>query len=47
MTIRYSTNPPVHNGELNALFEAAWPGHTPRDFFPMLIRSLGYVCAYT
>jgi GNAT superfamily N-acetyltransferase len=45
--IQYRLSPDVTNGELNALFKAAWPG--PRgdvDFVPVLRRSLGYVCAY-
>jgi ribosomal protein S18 acetylase RimI-like enzyme len=33
------------NAELNALFEAAWPDHTPRDFRPILARSLAWVIA--
>ena len=45
MTIRYSVNPPVRNDDLNGLFGAARSGHTPRDFSPVLARSLGYVCA--
>ncbi|HEX7021461.1 MAG TPA: GNAT family N-acetyltransferase [Trueperaceae bacterium] len=34
------------NTELNELFAASWPAHTPCDFAPALARSLLYVCAY-
>ena len=44
--IRYITSPPVSNEELNALFDAAWPGHTFSDFTQILSHSLLYVCAY-
>ena len=47
MTIRFSVNPSVRNDELDALFGATWSGHTPRDFSPVLARSLGYVCAFS
>ena len=43
----YEINPDVSSEALNALFEDAWPGHTPRDFSPVLSQSLGYVCATT
>jgi len=33
------------NGELNALFGAAWPDHIPRDFRPVFARSLAWVVA--
>ena len=42
----YRISPPVNNAELNALFAAAWPNHTPRDFAPVLAHSLAYVCAW-
>ncbi len=45
-SIIYQTSPAVSNDVLNALFEAAWPAHTPGDFQPILGRSLAYVCAY-
>ena len=35
----------VTNDELNALFAAAWSGHEPRDFTPVLARSLVYYAA--
>lgn len=44
--ITYRVSPTVGNDELNALFAAAWEGHTARDFAPILARSLAYVCAY-
>jgi len=44
--VEYRTNPPVTNQDLNALFANAWPDFKPRDFAPVLERSLGYVCAY-
>ena len=43
--IEYDINSDVSSEALNALFEDAWPGHTPRDFSPVLAQSLGYVCA--
>ena len=45
-SIRYRISPPVDNTALNELFTAAWPGHTPSDFQPILARSLAYICAY-
>jgi GNAT superfamily N-acetyltransferase len=44
--ITYRMSPQVGNAELNALFAAAWPGHTWRDFAPVLAHSLAYVCAF-
>ena len=44
--VEYRVSPTVTNGELNTLFSDAWPDHKPRDFMPVLSRSLGYVCAY-
>ena len=43
--VTYRISPPVDNTELNALFAAAWQNHAPRDFRPVLRRSLIYVCA--
>ena len=43
--ITYNLAPQVTNDELNALFSASWPEHGPRDFQPVLTRSLTYVCA--
>ena len=46
IAIQYRVSPAVSNEDLNALFAAAWPDHTGRDFGPVLSRSLAYVCAY-
>ena len=43
--IEYDTNRDVGNESLNVLFADAWPEHAPRDFEPILSRSLGHVCA--
>lgn len=45
-SVVYLVSPPVRNEQLNALFAAAWEGHSGRDFAPILARSLAYVCAY-
>ncbi len=45
--IRYLTSSPVTNEQLNALFGAAWSGHTPSDFDKILSHSLLYICAYS
>lgn len=42
----YRVKPPVSSQELDELFSAAWPGHTPRDWDLVLERSLVYMCAY-
>jgi len=42
----YRTNPQTTSAELNELFSLAWDAHEPRDFTPILKRSLVYVCAY-
>lgn len=39
-------NPTLADDALNALFAAAWPGHTPRAFGPVLERSLAYCAAW-
>jgi GNAT superfamily N-acetyltransferase len=44
--VDYHINPPVTNESLNELFSAAWPGHSRRNFRPILEKSLAYVCAY-
>lgn len=46
VTIRYLVSPLITNAALNALFAAAWPEHTERDFTPILQRSLAYIGAY-
>lgn len=45
-SITYRVSPAVSDEALNELFEAAWEAHQPRDFGPVLSRSLAYVCAY-
>jgi GNAT superfamily N-acetyltransferase len=47
LPVTYRISPLVANPALNSLFAAAWPEHSPRDFTPILARSLAYVCAYT
>ena len=42
----YRTDPPVSAEELDELFTASWRRHKPRDWDPVLRRSLVYVCAY-
>ena len=37
---------PVTNDELNVLFASAWTEHQPRDFAPVLQRSLAYFTAH-
>ena len=39
-------SPALTDAELNALFAAAWPGHVPRAFGPVLARSLAYCAAF-
>src|SRR5687767_8253080 len=43
--VEFSSAPPPNNGELNALFAAAWPNHAPRDFRPVFARSLAWIIA--
>jgi GNAT superfamily N-acetyltransferase len=46
-SIQFRISPVVTNTELNELIAEAWDGtHEPRDFAPVLARSLVYVCAY-
>ncbi len=45
--IRFATCPDLVDGALNDLFRSAWPGHRDRDFATALVRSLGYVCAFS
>ncbi len=40
----YSYSPIIGNEELNTLFDLSWPGHSWRDFQPILKHSLAYVC---
>lgn len=44
--VEYRVSPPVANEDLNSLFANAWADFKPRDFAPVLKRSLGYICAY-
>ncbi|WP_020018252.1 GNAT family N-acetyltransferase [Promicromonospora sukumoe] len=37
--------PDLTDDELNELFDAAWPGHRPTSFEPVLARSLAWVAA--
>ena len=39
-------DPPVSAEELDELFTASWHRHKPRDWNPVLRRSLVYICAY-
>ena len=43
--ISYRTSPFVSTGDLNELFSVTREGHAPRNFDPVLRRSLTYVCA--
>jgi GNAT superfamily N-acetyltransferase len=42
----YRVDPQITSRELDELFAASWCGHEPRDWNPILKRSLVYVCAY-
>ena len=44
--IRYLIRPFIENSELEALFSAAWPAHSPIDFQPGLATCMTYVCAF-
>ena len=44
--VSYVVDPPLSSPELNGLFAAAWDGHRPVDFDPILGHSLIYVCEY-
>ncbi len=46
VSIQYRVSPAVSNKDLNAVFAAAWPNHTWRDFEPVLRHSLAFICAY-
>jgi GNAT superfamily N-acetyltransferase len=45
-SVEYRVHPPLSTEELDELFAASWRGHKPRDWNPVLRRSLVYVCAY-
>jgi ribosomal protein S18 acetylase RimI-like enzyme len=38
--------PELTDDELNSLFAASWPGHTPREFGASLARCLGHFGAF-
>ena len=40
-----TANAPLNNDELNSLFAISWPSHVPRDFGPVLARSLVHLSA--
>ncbi len=44
--VAYRVDPPVSTREIDGLFAAAWCDHEPRDWNPVLKRSLVYLCAY-
>ena len=44
--VAYHVDPPVASWELDELFAASWCRHEPRDWNPVMKRSLVYVCAY-
>ena len=39
-------SPELTNEQMNTLFSSAWPSHKPRDFRPLLERSLAYVATF-
>jgi len=44
--ITYRRSPLLASDALNELFANAWPGHTARDFAPVLERSVLYIAAF-
>lgn len=44
--IDFILSPTLTNDQLNTLFGTVWEGFIPRDFMPVLARSLLYVGAY-
>ena len=44
--IFYQIAPPVVNADLNELFKAVWPDRQWSNFYPILSKSLSYICAY-
>jgi GNAT superfamily N-acetyltransferase len=44
--IRFDISTDTGNAALNNLFQSSWPSHEPRDFSPVLRRSLAWICAY-
>lgn len=46
MTVELKTDPFPSNAQMNALWRLAWNDAVPRDFAPVLKRSLAHVGAY-
>jgi GNAT superfamily N-acetyltransferase len=44
--IEYRIDPPLDDVVLNEFFSRAWDDHVPREFAPILARSLGVVAAF-
>jgi GNAT superfamily N-acetyltransferase len=44
--VEYRIDPPLDDAALNALFARAWTDHTPREFGPVLARSLVVIAAF-
>ena len=44
--LEYRIEPALTDSELNELFASAWENHAERKFWPVLERSLTYVCAF-
>jgi GNAT superfamily N-acetyltransferase len=44
--VEYRIDPPLDDAALNDLFSRAWDDHSPREFAPVLARSLGVVAAF-
>jgi ribosomal protein S18 acetylase RimI-like enzyme len=44
--VRYLVRPFVENSELDALFSASWPAHSPSDWEPTLDTCMTYICAF-
>jgi GNAT superfamily N-acetyltransferase len=44
--VEIRVRPALTDGQLNALFAAAWPAHAPRAWAPVLARSAAYVGAF-
>jgi GNAT superfamily N-acetyltransferase len=44
--VEYRIDPPLDDAALNDFFSRAWDDHAPREFAPVLARSLGVVAAF-
>lgn len=44
--IELQVSPTLTNEQMNQLFSSAWPNHKPRDFRPLLERSLEYIATF-